>query len=119
MACYVQSTKEFLKVAPDKLKKDYFIQTWGNDEGYALPFAKVRKLGTVYVEATSQKTSGHKELFVDILPYDEIPKDAALQRKKRMELFRYCNTLNIHTGLEPWNQMIYIYTLLLWRVTHC
>lgn len=94
--------EKFLEIAPKKLNDKYFIQTWENDEGYAMPFAKVRKLGTVYVEATSQFTPGHKELYVDILPYDELPTDTALQRKKRIELFKCCNTLFIHTGIEPW-----------------
>ena len=94
--------EKFIRIAPEKLREEFFLQTWENDKGYGMPFAKVRKLGTIYVEATSQYTPGHKEIYVDILPYDEMPKDKTLQNKKRSELFRTCNTLLVLTGIEPW-----------------
>ncbi len=94
--------EKFIKIAPEKLKEGYFLQTWENDEGYSLPFAKVRKLGTVYVEVVSQQTDAHKELFIDVLPYDEMPADDQLRQKKRSELFKSCNTLFVRCGMAPW-----------------
>lgn len=94
--------EKFLEIAPQKLKEDFFLQTWENDEGYPMPFAKVRKLGTVYVEAVSQDADAHKELYVDVLPYDEIPADTRLRQKKRSELFISCNTLFVRCGIAPW-----------------
>ena len=97
-----QEYETFLRVAPGKLGEEFFLQTWENDEGYSLPFAKVRKKGTVYVEAVSQGTSARKELFVDVLPYDEMPVQEELQIKKRKELHAYCNTLFVKCGMAPW-----------------
>lgn len=94
--------ERFINIAPSQLSSKYFLQTWENDEGYSLPFAKVRKKGTVYVEAVSQATEAHKELFVDVLPYDEIPKSISLQKKKQKELFETCNTLFVGCGMMPW-----------------
>lgn len=94
--------EKFISIAPQALGQDYFLQTWYNDEGYSLPFAKVRKKGTVYVEAVSQGTDAHKELFVDVLPYDEMPASIDLQKKKQKELFSTCNTLFVSCGMTPW-----------------
>lgn len=95
--------EKFLKIAPEKLNKKYFLQTWDSDPGYPYAFAKVRKLGTVYVEAASQETSQkHKELWVDIFPYDVYPDD----QKKRRFLKHRVMTLQYSTwvkyGVKPW-----------------
>ena len=42
--------EKFLQIAPEKLGKNYFLQTWKSDENYPHAYAKVRKLGTVYIE---------------------------------------------------------------------
>ena len=41
----------FCRIAPEALGKDYCFQNWHTDENYAHPFGKVRRRGTVYVEA--------------------------------------------------------------------
>ena len=94
--------ERFIRIAPEKLKDCYYLQTWTNDEGYSLPFAKVRKKGTIYVEAVSQATSASKELFVDVLPYDEMPNDTSIQLKTRREIFNACNTLFMKCKMKPW-----------------
>lgn len=65
--------EKFLQIAPEKLGKNYFLQTWKSDENYPHAYAKVRKLGTVYIENVSQNSGAHNELFVDVFPYDVYP----------------------------------------------
>ncbi len=94
--------ERFIQIAPQKLKEGFFLQTWRTDKGYPYAFAKVRKKGTVFIEAVSQRTDAHNEIFVDVFPYDVFP-DSSKERKK---LCRKISTLKyglwMKNGVEPW-----------------
>ena len=45
--------ERFCRIAPEKLKPEYCLQSWHTDSRYALPFAKVRKRGTLLLERKS------------------------------------------------------------------
>ncbi len=62
--------ENFIKIAPQKLKPCYFLQTWESDNGYGFPFAKVRKKGTIYLESKARRSKANSGLYVDIFPYD-------------------------------------------------
>ena len=93
--------ERFLEIAPRKLKPEYVVQTWYNTPEYPLPFAKVRKRGTVYLEG---KHSLLKEngFYVDVFPFDYLPADAqerAALDKKLLDLFR---TKLMKSKSTPW-----------------
>ena len=93
---------KFIEIAPNELGKNYFLQTWVSDENYPHAYAKVRKLGTVYVENVAQKSGAHKELFVDVFPYDVYP-DGKEERKshgKQVMCYRYA--LQMKNNIKPW-----------------
>lgn len=94
--------EKFLKIASEKLKPEYFLQTWKTDLGYPCAFAKVRKRNTVFVEAISQKTKAHKEIYVDVFPYDVYPDDEKVRAKlkKKVNLLKY--SLLMKNGVTPW-----------------
>lgn len=94
--------EKFLSVAPEELNSDYFLQTWKNDDSFPYGFAKIRKKGTTYVEAIDQKTSGHKELWIDIFPYDVYPDDVKLQKKQGYNIMKYRYALMMKVGMTPW-----------------
>ena len=52
-----ENYEKFCRIAPEKLKPEYCWQSWYTDPNYALPFGKVRKRGTLYLEAKSHKIS--------------------------------------------------------------
>ena len=93
--------ERFLEIAPVKMKPEFFVQTWYSDPAYPLPYAKVRKRGTVYLEnkSTRLKENG---FFVDIFPYDYLPSnDKACEAAKKTlhDLFR---TKLMKAGFQPW-----------------
>ena len=95
--------EKFLKIAPSKLDKQYFLQTWDSDPGYSNAFAKVRKLGTVYVEETSQYSNQkHRELYVDIFPYDVYPDNEYSRRKTGHKIMLLRNAIWIKCGVKAW-----------------
>ncbi len=93
---------KFVKIAPDKLNKEYFLQTWDTDENYPHAYAKVRKLGTVYIENVSQGSGAHNELFVDVFPYDVYPDDESDRKSHGKEVMKYRYALQMKNNIKPW-----------------
>ena len=93
---------KFVKIAPDKLNKEYFLQTWDTDENYPHAYAKVRKLGTVYIENVSQGSGAHNELFVDVFPYDVYPDDESDRKSHGNEVMKYRYALQMKNNIKPW-----------------
>lgn len=63
--------EKFLEIAQDKLPKNMFLQTTETDPVYPLPWAKIRKDGTLLIETgETGKENYHHGIFVDIFPYD-------------------------------------------------
>ena len=91
----------FAKIAPTALNKAYVWQSWTNDEHYALPFGKVRKRNTLYLEEKTQHLQ-HNGFYVDVFPFDYAP-DSEEERskllKKRMNLSR---CILIKENYKPW-----------------
>ena len=94
--------ERFIEIAPKELKPEYFLQTWKTDKSYPYAFAKIRKKGTVFIEAVSQKTNAHNEIFVDVFPYDIYPDDETVRTKltKKIMLLKY--SLWMKDGMTPW-----------------
>lgn len=66
--------ERFIKVCQHELRNDYFLQTWESDPGFALPFAKIRKNGTRFIEKNSSAANLHCGIYIDIFPFDNVPK---------------------------------------------
>lgn len=91
----------FAEIAPAALNEAYVWQSWTNDEHYALPFGKVRKRNTLYLEEKTQHLQ-HNGFYVDIFPFDFAPdsEEERLQLlKKRMALSR---CILIKENYKPW-----------------
>lgn len=65
--------ERFCTIIEEKLRKEFYFQSWNNDENYACPFSKVRKHNTHFVEQASGVTGQKDGIFVDIFPYDNYP----------------------------------------------
>lgn len=64
----------FLQIAPKSLDSKYFLQTRDNDKYYNKLHAKLRKNNTVYLESAYDNKLMHCGIFIDIFPFDKIPK---------------------------------------------
>lgn len=97
--------ERFNEIAPKALNSNYFWQTWETDPSYPLPFGKVRKRGTLYVERKSKQLK-ENGFFVDILPYDYAPEDPEsrkILRKKQTDINRI---LLMKCGYTPWIESV-------------
>lgn len=91
--------EEFLRIAPSKLRPGYYLQQWETDNGYAFPFAKVRKNNTVYIENTSRNSSAHNGIYVDVFPYDNFGNDVGKQGNPLKSLKAI---MQIKSGVRSW-----------------
>lgn len=94
--------ERFLKIASKELGQEYFLQTQDTDEHFALPFAKVRLLGTKFLENKAQHSEAHNEIFVDIFPYDAIPAEEGERKKYTFRIKMLCHLKMIQCGYQPW-----------------
>ena len=65
--------EKFCRVAPKALKPEYCLESWNTDAGYGLPFAKVMKRNTVYLESKKTTKMREKGFYIDIFPFDNAP----------------------------------------------
>lgn len=79
--------EKFISVAKTELSPKYFLQTWDTDIKSALPFAKLRKNGTKYIEKFSEKVAGHKGIFIDIFPFDNAPDNLNARRIHSIKIY--------------------------------
>ena len=95
--------ERFIQVAQRELGTEYFLQTQDTDEHYGLPFAKVRLLGTEFLENKSRKSKAHKEIFIDIFPYDTMPPGYYMQRIIAIQLKVLSHLNLIKHGYKVWS----------------
>ena len=93
--------KKFEKIVPKALGEEFVWQSWKNDNDYALPFGKVRKRNTVYIE----EKSGSLEqcgFYVDVFPYDYAPKSKKERKKLVNRRVFIARCLLMKHNYEPW-----------------
>ena len=64
----------FISIAQSELGEKYFLQTFSSDPGCPCLFAKVRKNGTSVIENNKQGMKMHTGIWIDIFPFDSLPK---------------------------------------------
>lgn len=94
--------ERFLKIAPKAIKPEYVVQSWYSDTGYGLPFAKVRKRNTLYLEKATEKAACNQGIFIDVFPYDEYPEDAAAQKEQGKVFTFYKTLIRAKCHYTPW-----------------
>ena len=95
--------EKFIKVAPLEINKKYHIETWNSLDNYPLPFAKVMKKGTIYLEAYANPKSC-AELWVDVFPRDTYPEKGIERKVLKFKTNFYRRILTVKCGLKPWRQ---------------
>ena len=94
---------KFCRIAPEKLGEKFVFQNWNTDENYALPFGKVRKRDTLYVESKCAQLE-ENGLYIDIYPLDFAPEkeeERSALAKKLLHLFRVKLMKSHYT---PWKE---------------
>lgn len=94
--------EKFCRIAPSALKPEYCLETWYSDSGYGLPFAKVMKRGTVYLESKKNTHMREKGFYVDIFPFDHAPAEPQAQQALVRSLMPIARMMLMKCGYQPW-----------------
>ena len=84
--------ERLMEIGAKGLPDNLFLQTNELDPAYIMPFAKIRLGDTYYPEkGKGYKQLKHQGLFIDIFPYDKLPRDPekARRRIKRSRFWYY------------------------------
>lgn len=93
----------FCQIANEKLDSRYYFQNWINDKKYHLPYGKIRKKGTAYIEQKSNLKK-NAEIFVDIIVYDDAPCDEEQRKSLIRELNYIERTILMKCKCRPWQK---------------
>lgn len=93
---------KFIKIAPEKLDSHFLIQTWENESGYGLPFAKIQIKDTEYLESNAENVNCHHGIFVDVFPYDNFPDSIDYSQGKILEFYKIL--MKAKCKYKPWKQ---------------
>lgn len=93
--------EKFCRIAPQKLGSEYCFQNWHTDENYALPFGKVRKRNTVFVEAKCARLP-ENGIYIDIYPLDFAPEGEKQRKALARKLLHLFRVKLMKSGYTPW-----------------
>lgn len=93
--------EHFIRVAQEEMGNDFFLQTPETDPHIPFFFIKVRMNGTEFNEETFQHIKMHQGIYVDIFPFDKIPKSKRAEEIQHNILF-FLNGLFIAKEIWQW-----------------
>jgi len=88
--------ENFLKLCQTKLSPKYYLHCNQTDPDYWLPFAKVRKNGTIFEENPLTSINSHKGIYVDIFPLDNANKQKSIIQDVQAKITKRLSSLVIH-----------------------
>ena len=94
--------EKFCRIAPDALKPEYCFETWVADGGYGLPFGKVMKRNTLYLESKKTVKMREKGFYIDIFPFDNAPDQPDEQAALVRSLTSMARVMLMKCGYRPW-----------------
>lgn len=71
----------FIKYAKEELNSKYFLDSFETNKEYYLPFAKIKKNGTIFDEEINHHINNHKGIFIDIIPFENAKMEDSLIQK--------------------------------------
>lgn len=86
--------EKFIKVCSNQLNKKYVLQSYRNTTNYWLPFAKIRKKNTIFLEKDIAHMNTFHGIFIDIFPLDMSHSTGdSFSVRARAKIFNYTRYL--------------------------
>ena len=86
-----ENYERFLREAPALLTEGYHLQEFTTEQNTPFYFAKVRKIGTRFVESEWVGLDISDGIYIDIFPYDLIPDSPSAERRQRRRVKFWVN----------------------------
>lgn len=108
---------KLLKLGESGLPDNLLVQTYKNDQGYWMPFAKIRLKDTFFpevkIDVTKMKYQG---IYIDVFPFDKVPDNESLAVKaiKKSRFFYFLSVFSRRDYLGvKWHVLAFS------RLLHC
>lgn len=79
--------EKFLEVAAFELPNDIFLQNWDTEKKFYLTMSKLRDKYSSIVEIDDRDLENHSGIFIDIFPFDYLPKNKYLKNIQMILFF--------------------------------
>ena len=93
--------ERFAAIAGEELGERFFLQTPDTEPHTPFYFTKVRMNGSRFCESTFRHIDMHQGIFIDIFPFDKIPRQRWLERLQR-QVVLFLNGLFIAKEIWQW-----------------
>ena len=90
--------EKFLKCCETDLSDEYRIVNAETEEGNPNLFHKIKIKGTTCIENISKNNVEYKEIFLDILPFDNSPRNRVIACLHNAKVFLYYRLLSLKCG---------------------
>ena len=93
----------FIHMAKQEFDNEkYYCLSWEHYPDFGLPYAKIKKKGTLFVEEKRGR-SKYNELFIDIFPFDNYPGTLRALILQGIPLAIMGLLIRLKTGIKPYN----------------
>lgn len=81
--------EKFLSIMKHQVNDKFSIQTEETEDNYFLPFAKVRKNGTIFIESIAEEKYKNNGIYIDVFPLDLVESPERIGYKLKRNLINY------------------------------
>lgn len=85
--------EKFLRISKSEMKAGYWVHFIDSDANYWLPFAKVKKEGTIFDEQNSKNIESDKGIFIDIFPLDNARREKSIFQNIQARICKKMSTI--------------------------
>lgn len=92
--------EKFISVCQTDLGEAFSLLTWENDPEYPKGFCKILLKDTKVVEKECVNTRYKQGIYVDIFPWDNVPKNRCLEKIQQFRIYYYKKILHMHSNCD-------------------
>lgn len=92
--------ERFIEIVSKKKDDLYLLQNESNEKKYYLPFVKIRKKGTKFVEEIAQNMYENEGIFIDIFVLDYVKEINSFKHKVKSLVTTYLKHILRYTGYK-------------------
>ncbi len=96
--------EKFIELARSELSEEFLLQDWYITPNYYFPFAKIRRVGTLWKELQTSDKDGNG-IYIDIFPYDIYPDKKIDQIQQHYIVDILKRAIAVKFGDRPWKSL--------------
>ena len=99
--------EKFIECAKKELNNKFFLDCFDTNKDYYLPYAKIKKNGTIFDEEIIHHLNNHKGIFIDIFPLDNVPKNNINLKIRAIMAFSITDAMAYKNKIKKLNKLMH------------